>query len=154
MMPHSINQPYRRLLVIVLLVTGVTTGWAQDTAAVSVEEAKAAQDAADAWVTLIDDLDYAESWRQAAPALQEQTSETAWVQQLQSEQGTLGPLVSRVPQDRTPTATLPDAPVGEYVVITYASVYTQLEDAIETVTMVKADDGTWRPLSYEVQPGS
>ena len=146
-----IVRPRQEFYLFMLLIASITYGQAQDTAAVSVEEAKAAQDAADSWITLIDELSYAESWQQAAPFFQEQISETAWVQQLQSVRGSLGPLVSRAPEDRTPATALPNAPEGEYVVVTYASAYTQLEDAVETVTMMN-DDGTWRAVGYYVRP--
>lgn len=139
--------------IAALLITVSTTGFAQDTAAVSIEEAQAAQDAANAWIALIDSLDYAASWQQAAPYFQEQVSEAEWTQQLQSGHGSLGPLVSRTPQDREYSTALPNAPEGEYVIVTYASAYTQLENAMETVTMMKSDDDTWRAVGYFVRPG-
>ena len=142
-----------QLWAVALLFTVSVPSVAQDTAAVSTEEAQAALDAANAWLALIDDLNYAESWQQAASLLQEQTNQVGWEQQLRTVRGSLGPLLSRAPQDRERATALPDAPEGEYVIITYGSSYTQLEDAVESVTMVKADDGTWRGMAYTVQPG-
>ena len=163
------NRPKRLLSVAALLIAVSTGGFAQgaapvdtapvdtapvDTAAVSIEEAKVAQDAAAAWLALIDSTDYRESWQQAAPWFQEQLSEEAWEQALESTLGPLGPLLSRAPQDREYTTTLPKAPEGEYVIVTYESSYIQLEAAVETVTMMKTDDGTWRVVGYLVQPAS
>ena len=53
---------------------------------------QAAQEAADAWLALIDSTDYAASWQQAAPMFQQQVSEAQWVQMLESVRGPLGPL--------------------------------------------------------------
>ena len=142
-------------LLLIILMAGSTYGFAQDTAAVSIEEAKVAQGAADVWLELIDSVeDYAKSWQQAAPLVQQQLSEEAWEQTLESTLGPLGPLVSRALQDRQYTTALPNAPEGEYVIVTYESSYTQLEAAVETVIMTKTEDGTWRMAGYFVRPAS
>lgn len=140
------------LLFLMLLVT--LGGYAQDadTASVSIDEAQAAQDAADAWLALVDSLDYAASWQQAAPLFQQQVSEAVWVQALESVRGPLGPLLARALEDRNYTTTLPNAPEGEYVVVVYNSAYTQAEKAVETVTMVKTKAGAWRAAEYFVRP--
>ena len=144
----------REGLVILLLLVGSTYSFAQneDTAMVSVEEAQAAQDAANAWLSFIDDMDYTSSWQQAAPVLQERESESAWEQTLESDHGPLGPLLSRAPQNREYTRSAPDLPEGEYVVMVYESSYTQLEDAIETVIMTRTADDSWRAAGYEIRP--
>ena len=142
------------VLIAIVVLLGERSSFAQDTAAVSVEDAQLAQDAADAWLALIDSTDYEASWQQAAPFFQQQMSQEAWGQALRSVRGPLGPLMKRTPQDREYTTALPNAPEGEYVVIVYVSAYTQLENAIETVTMTKTDDGTWKALGYIVRPAS
>lgn len=141
-------------LIAIASVVGAIEGHAQtaDTAAVSIQEAQAAQEAADAWLNLIDSLDYAASWQQAASLFQQQVSEAEWVQALESVRGPLGPLVSRALDDRDYTTNLPNAPAGEYVIVMYNSAYTQLEEAVETVTMVKTKTGAWRPVGYFVRP--
>ena len=144
----------RTLIVFLMLTLGTLSGYAQDvdTASVSIDETQAAQEAADAWLALIDSLDYAASWQQAAPLFQQQVSEAQWVQALESVRGPLGPLLSRALDDRNYTTALPNAPEGEYVIIIYNSAYTQLEEAVETVTMVKTKAGEWRAVGYYVRP--
>ena len=72
---------------------------------------------------------------------------------MRSVRGPLGPLLSRAPQGREYTTSLPNAPEGEYVVITYGSSYTQLENAVETLVMVLNPAGDWKPAGYYVRPG-
>jgi hypothetical protein len=119
---------------------------------VTVAEQQVAQDTADAWVALIDSMEYAASWNRASAAFRQQVTQTQWEQALQGVLGPLGPLVVRAPQGREYTTTLPGAPEGEYIVITYGSSYTQLEDAVETVVMVRNPGGEWKPAGYYVRP--
>ena len=139
-------------LAFVLLLLGTSYGFAQDSVSVSVEEEQAAQEAADAWMALVDSMDYAASWQQAAPMFQQQVSEAQWEQALQSVQGPLGAFVSRNLEQREATTALPNAPEGEYVVITYNSAYVQLENAVETVVMAKTKSGEWKAAGYFVRP--
>ena len=71
---------------------------------------------------------------------------------MRSALGPLGPLLTRAPQGREYTTTLPNAPEGEYIVITYGSSCIQLADAVETVVMVRNPAGAWKPAGYYVRP--
>lgn len=141
------------LLLILGSLGGVAAAQEAGITTVPIAEQQAAQDTADAWLALIDSMDYAASWEQASAALRQQVTQTQWEQTLRSVLGPLGPLLSRAPQGREYTTTLPNAPKGEYVVITYGSSYTQLENAVETLVMVLNPAGDWKPAGYYVRPG-
>lgn len=147
-------------IAVLLVAFATSVGQAQDRIvtdpitpdSINADEGQAAQEAADAWLALIDSLDYAASWQQAAPMFQQQTSEAQWVQTLRSTLGPLGPFISRAPQEREYRTVLPGAPEGEYVIVTYGSHYTQLAQAVETVVMAKTDADTWQAAGYLVRP--
>lgn len=142
------------LLLITGLFSGVVLAQESDSVSVSLVEQQTAQDTADVWVALIDSMKYAASWEGASAGFRQLVTQDKWEQDLQSVLGPLGPLLSRVPQGREYTTTLPNAPEGEYIVITYGSSYTQLADAVETVVMIRNPDGVWKPAGYYVRPAS
>ena len=142
------------LLLVIGLFGGITVAQETDTAAVSIAEQQAVQDSADAWLALIDSMNYVGSWEQASAAFRQQVTQAEWEQALRSVLGPLGPLLSRAPQGREYTTTLPNAPEGKYIVITYGSSYTQLENAVETLVMVRNPAGAWKPAGYYVRPAT
>ena len=138
------------LLLIIGWFGGVVVAQETDTATVSIAEQQVAQDSADAWMALIDSRDYANAWERTSAALRQQVSKADWEQTMRSAHGPLSPLQSRVLQGREYTTTLPNAPEGKYVVITYRSSFVEpFEDAIETVVMVRNPAGRWKPEGYE-----
>lgn len=142
------------LALTLVLIAGVVVAQESDTVAVSLAEQQTAQDTADVWIALIDSMEYAASWEGASAAFRQQVTQDQWEQGLQGALGPLGPLLSRAPQGREYTTTLPNAPEGEYVVITYGSSYAQLENAVETIVMVRNPAGVWKPAGYYVRPAS
>ncbi len=155
--PSSVRQLRLRaalLLLIVGLLGKVAVAQETDitTVPISIAEQQVIQDSADAWVALIDSMDYEASWERASSAFRQQVTQAEWEQALRSTLGPLGPLLARAPQGREYTTTLPNAPEGEYIVITYGSSYTQLENAVETLVMVRNPAGMWKPAGYYVRP--
>jgi hypothetical protein len=51
----------------------------------------------------------------------------------------------------TATTSPPGAPAGEYIVIKYDTTFDQKQGMVETVALIKQDDGTWRVAGYFVQ---
>ncbi len=140
------------LLAALTSLSGMALGQDSDTVAVSAEEQQAAQDTADGWIALIDSMEYAASWERTSAALRQQVTQIDWEQTMRSTLSPLGPLLSRTLQGREYTTTLPGAPEGEYIVITYGSTYTQLENAVETLVMVRNPASEWKPAGYYVRP--
>ncbi|HXV64310.1 MAG TPA: DUF4019 domain-containing protein, partial [Vicinamibacteria bacterium] len=78
---------------------------------------RAAVEAADAWLALVDRGDYEESWGQAAALFRSAVSTDQWSQQLRAARAPLGSLVSRKVKSKQYAESLPGAPDGKYVVI-------------------------------------
>lgn len=63
----------------------------------------------------------------------------------------LGKVFSRKVASKKYTTELPDAPDGESVVIQYDASFKNKASAVETVTPVLGEDGTWRVSGYFIK---
>jgi hypothetical protein len=106
------------------------------------------------WLALADAGKWAESWDQMAPATQAMVSKDAWggANGIASIRNPLGPVTSRTVQSATFTHTLPRAPAGDYVVITYNTEFARSGKGMETVVPMRTADGTWKVSGYYINP--
>jgi hypothetical protein len=110
-----------------------------------------AQAAARPWLALTDAGKYAESWDEAATFFKAAVTQPDWERMVKAVRGPLGALKSRKLQSATFTRTLPGAPDGEYVVLRYATTFEQKASAVETVTPMHDQDGSWRVSGYYIK---
>ena len=115
------------------------------------EKERAAQEAAQAWLKLVDSGKYAESWDTAAAFFKGEVTKAVWLQSMNNVRKPLGNLVSRELKSSKYATSLPGAPDGEYVVITYSSTFESKRHAIETVTPVRDQDGEWYVSGYFIR---
>jgi len=106
-----------------------------------------AQQAATAWLKLVDERQYRESWEETATLFRAQVNASSWVQQMTALRQPMGDAGSRVLLAATYATSLPGAPDGEYVVLQFKTVFEHKKDAIETVTPM-LDNGQWRVSGY------
>jgi hypothetical protein len=111
----------------------------------------AATSAAVAWLALVDAGHYAESWNAAATRFRNAVAKEQWQSSVTSARGPLGSVQSRQLLSATFKHNLPGAPDGDYVVILFTSSFANKAAAIETVTPMKDDDGTWRVAGYYIK---
>ena len=109
---------------------------------------EAARTSALAWLTLVDEARYDESWEEAAAYLRKALPKDRWRQDLGAARTPLGKLVSRKLKSAQYTEHLPGAPDGRYVVIQYDTVFEHKAQAVETVTPMLDRDGAWRVAGY------
>lgn len=112
---------------------------------------RAAQDAAEAWLQLTDTGQYGASWDLAAAPFKAALGRAAWENALRSVRPGLGAARSRQLKSATYTRTLPGAPDGEYVVIQYQTRFEHKADAVETITPMRAPDGSWKVSGYFIK---
>lgn len=115
---------------------------AQDTAA--------ARTAVEAWLVLIDQEQYGQSWTTAAGAFRNAIPQAKWEAAAGGARKPLGALKSRALKSAMSTKTLPGAPDGDYVVLRFDTVFEHKAAAIETVTAVREPDGTWHVGGYYI----
>lgn len=123
-------------------------------AALAQNEASAihkSQEAARAWLDLVDDGHYAQSWQQAASSFKYSVSSASWQAAIRAVREPLGPLRARRLKWATYTETLPGAAPGQYVVLEYETRFDNRVSAAETVIPMKTQDGTWKVSAYAIR---
>lgn len=110
----------------------------------------AAQTAANDWLTVVDAEKYSESWKAAAPFLQQHVSQTAWVKKLDTMRKPIDPLVERSLQTTQYREQFPGLPAGQYVAFVWETYFGTKKPMLESVIM--SFDGTnWKAVGYAVQ---
>ena len=112
---------------------------------------KEAQAAAEQWLALIDDGQFAESWQATAAIFQSVVSQPKWQSSLDSVRKPLGSLVSRKLKSAKYSKTLPGAPDGEYVVLQFTTSFANKKGATETITPMLDRDGKWKVSGYFIK---
>ena len=129
-------------LVVLLSITGAR---AQEL------DTRAARAEVDAWLSLVDGGNYAQSWETAATFFKTAVPSEKWQQAVKTARSQFGAFKSRTVKSATTAATLPGAPDGEYVVFDFDAVYEKKAAAAERVTVVRDKDGAWRVVGYFVK---
>jgi hypothetical protein len=114
-------------------------------------DTRAAEDAARAWLALVDGGRYAESWGAAAAAFREAVPRERWAEQVGVARRPLGHVLERALRSAVPRTSLPGAPDGEYVVLQFDTVFERAQAAVETVTPMRDRDGRWRVSGYFIR---
>jgi hypothetical protein len=115
------------------------------------EAEKAALKAAEAWLQLIDDGKYSESWLEAAQYVRKLVNRQNWQRTFQGARQPLGKLISRKLKSTRYTTSAPGAPDGQYVIIQYDTKFRNKASAVETITPMLDKDGKWRVSGYYVR---
>ena len=112
---------------------------------------KGAITASGAWLSLVDEGNYAESWNQAAGLFKNAVTKEQWQSTVKAVRTPLGKVVVRKLKSKQYTKTMPGAPDGEYVVIQYETTFENKKSAVETVTPMLDKDGKWRVSGYYIK---
>jgi hypothetical protein len=110
-----------------------------------------AVEAAEQWLEMIDQGQFAESWDYAAVYFQKAIEREQWRQTLSAVRIPLGLMVSRKLKSAEYYTSLPGAPDGEYVVIQFDTSFENKKDAVETITPIREPDGNWRASGYYIK---
>lgn len=114
------------------------------------EKTRAAKQAANDWLALVDNGKYERSWNEAASLFRNLVSTSDWMKAVSVARVPLGKVVSRELVSATYSTTLPGAPDGEYVVLQFQTRFENKAKAIETVTPM-LDQNRWRVSGYYVR---
>lgn len=106
---------------------------------------------AKAWLALVDSGDYEESWEMASSLFRNAVDQAGWKQALSGTRTPLGKVITRELKSAQFATSLPGAPDGEYLVIQFSTKFDMKESAIETVTPMVDEDGTWRVSGYFIK---
>ena len=111
----------------------------------------AATGAAEAWLQLVDQQQYEQSYSAAAGVFRASLTADAWSKAASGVRGAFGTPLSRKLAAAKYATSLPSAPDGHYVVIQYETSFEKKASAVETVTPMKDSDGVWRVAGYYVK---
>jgi serine/threonine protein kinase len=123
----------------------------KDTA--SIAASQSAMPVVQAWLKLMDDGDYAQSWETAADSFHDAITKTQWVATSKQVRQPLGQVWSRKLSSTAQPTTLPGMPHGSYFVVKFDTAFENFKPAVETVTFALTDDGQWKAIAYLIQPG-
>ena len=116
------------LLALVGLVLAVGCAPAEESG-----NEKAATSAAEKWLSMVDNEQYADSWKKSAEYFRNAINQKQWEHSMQSVRKPLGRLLSRKVKNAMYRTSLPGAPDGQYVVIQFDTSFENKKSAIETV---------------------
>ena len=98
------------------------------------------------WLALMDDGNYAGSWKTAAPYFQRAMAKDEWISRLQKIRNPLGKVISRKLTSGQFTA------AGTHFEAKYETAFDGLLAATETVTFAKQASGEWLAIGYLIRP--
>jgi len=110
---------------------------------------EAAMEAAGSWLTLMSEGKVALTWENASAVFKESVSQQEWVSSIKQVRDPLGPFGERTHTSSEYHASLPQAPPGPYVILTYDLEATAIEKVIETLAM-RNESGEWKPIGYYI----
>jgi len=119
---------------------------AQDTDTTAKAEIAALQ-----WLKLSDSADYSGTWEQSAGLFKAAISKEGWETTIRRVRTPLGAVLSRKLKTAQFTRSLPGVPDGEYVAIQFETQFAHKAAAVETVTPLKEQDGSWRVSGYYIR---
>jgi hypothetical protein len=134
-------------LTVLCFVTAIlipTTANAQSEEEVSADAQK--------WLSLVDDMKYEESWKEASSMFRNEVTQEQWIAALTRSREPLGLLVSRTRTRIQFTKSLRGAPDAEYVILHFQTTFAN-KTATERLTLVKEDGGWPRSESIDSQDG-
>ena len=111
----------------------------------------AAVEAAEAWLNLADRGEYSQCWEDAAAYLKNAVDRRDFVKQLGAARKPLGKVVLRRLESKQFVTSLPGAPDGQYVVLTYHTSFENRASATETITPMLDRDKKWRVSGYYIK---
>ena len=139
----------RIMWVVLLIGSFIGSGLGQSRAESGAE--KAAVSAAQTWLALADGGNYRISWKEASSYFRGAVSEQSWVASMEGFRKPLGKLVSRKITKAEESSSLPGAPDGRYVVMSFETSFEKKKSAVETVTFMLDKDGKWRAAGYFIR---
>jgi hypothetical protein len=132
---------------VLLLLAGTVAAGA--VAAENVDPA--ARKSVDTWLVLVDQQKYGESWDAAAKLFQKAIKRDGWREAVGPVREPLGKVISRKLRSAEPRTSLPGAPDGKYVVFQFDTSFENKKSAVETVTPLREEDGSWKVSGYFIK---
>lgn len=125
----------------------VAPAWAQTKTGASTSMTTTPDDRAKQWLALIDDQNYADSYKQMGAIARGKISADAWSSKVSGVRAPLGAMTSRDLKDVKLAKTLPAMRDGQYAIVRYDSAFAHKAAAVESVTLI-SENGAWSVIGY------
>jgi Protein of unknown function (DUF4019) len=109
----------------------------------------APDDRAKQWLSLVDDSNYSEAWRQAGDYMRSRASAEQFQTQVGGVREPLGAMATRTIKSVQMTKTLPGMRDGQYAVVQFDSSFAHKASAVETVALT-SEKGGWSVVGYHI----
>jgi hypothetical protein len=106
-------------------------------------------DRAKQWLSLIDDQNYADAFKQMGAVARGKASAGDFSKTVGSKREPLGAMSSRALKDIKLTKTLPAMRDGQYAIVRYDSAFAH-KMAVESVTLI-SENGGWSVIDYSIK---
>jgi Protein of unknown function (DUF4019) len=120
---------------------------AQTAAGPSTSMTPSPDDRAKQWLTLIDDQNYADAYKQMGAVARSKASEQDFAAKIGGTRTPLGAMSSRTLKDINVAKTLPGMRDGQYTIVRYDSAFAHKAAATESVTL-ESENGAWSVVGY------
>ena len=107
--------------------------------------------AAESWIKLVDDANYAQSWTESADMLKGTITQQQLERSFKGVRESLGKIVTRKVKSIEYTTSLPGAVDGEYFIIQFESSFENKKTALEVVIPMLQKDSTWKVSGYYIR---
>ena len=101
------------------------------------------------WLTLVDDGNYADAFRQMAASAKSKANEQGWADKTKAAREPLGAMSSRTLKDIQLSKTKPGMRDGQNATVRYDTSFAKRAGATETVVLV-SEDGGWSAVRYSI----
>lgn len=108
-----------------------------------------AQKAAEAWLSLLDQEKYEDSYKTASNFFRQQVKLEQWVSAAKDQRSGTGPTLNRKVGRLDLTKTMRNGPDGEYAVYHFVTNYRFKTEITERLTLVM-EDGHWQVFAYGI----
>src|SRR5581483_5801878 len=133
------------LMAFVLIFSGPAL--AQTAAGPSTAMTPTPDDRAKQWLTLVDDKNYADAYKQMGAGARAKSSERDFTAKLSGARTPLGAMSSRTLKDVKLTNALPGMRDGQYATVLFDTAFAHKAAAVETVNL-ESENGAWSVIGY------
>ncbi|MBE7370007.1 DUF4019 domain-containing protein [Ramlibacter pallidus] len=109
---------------------------------------KAGQNAAHAWLLLLDRKDWGTAWDASSAVFRQSVPLGTWMDNVPKLREPFGAFVERQPAEVGYRKQLAGRPDGDYVTAIFVTKFDKKAEVVETVTTVREADGRWRVTGY------
>ena len=134
-------------LLVAFALIFVSPVLAQTAAGPSTSMTPTPDDRAKQWLTLVDDQNYADAYKQMGAGARNKATEQDFATKVGGTRTPLGAMSSRTIKDVKLTKTLPGMRDGQYATVRFDTAFAHKAAAVETVT-VESESGGWSVIGY------